>query len=239
MKQYPKELQEQYTMVVPDTVNLNPSLYLNESEGGLDGQNMPVDSLLHTHFVDPTTSTTTTANTITVFFKGQTQQYKSVERWNKDFAADEFTELLNYNLKTSDWSKGWNRLAELTDFDELILELDAEEGYLNGVAQINYRHGMQVVNEGGINYTVGEDWWTRWGIFINDVLVAESGNAYPRLENLVIPFSIPVGSQKLSIDLRWKSITTDALDVPGYTGSDPTTDLEIFGAEIWARNTYR
>jgi hypothetical protein len=75
-------------------------------------------------------------------------------------------------------------------------------------------------------------------VFINDVLIAESGNCFPRLENLVISFSIPVGSQTIRIDLRWKTITTQALNVSAYT-PDPTTDLEIFGAEIMARNTYR
>ena len=82
------------------------------------------------------------------------------------------------------------------------------------------------------------DWWSRWGVFVNDILIAESGECFPRLENLVIPFSVPVGSQAIRIDLRWKTITTQALNVSGYT-SDPTTDLELFGAEIMARNTYR
>lgn len=242
MKQFPREHQEQNTMVVIETVNVNPSLYENETNGGLNGQNIPVESLTHIKFEAPTNSTVTTAKSITTSFQGQTQQYKSASRWNKDFAADFFTALASFDLKTEDWNKGWNRLEEVSNFDEVVLDINCKEGMLNGLAQINFRHGFDVVSytsgDTTINATVGEDWWTRWGLFVNDVLIAETGKCYPRLENLVIPFSIPVGSQAVRIDLRWKSITTNALLIPTYT-SDPTTPLEIFGAEIWARNTYR
>lgn len=238
MKQYPKQLQEQYKQVDPSLLNTNPSIYLNETKGGLNGQNMPVSSLSHSKFTAPTKNTTTSSKSITTEFIGATQQYKSVSRYAKDFAANNFTLLVAFNLKTEDWNKGWNRLEDLTNFDELVCSLDCKEGMLNGFAQINFRHGSNVVVSGGSYFETGLDWWTRWGVFLNDVLIAETGNCFPRLENLVIPFSIPVGSQNIRIDLRWKTITTNALNVSGYT-ADPTTDLEIFGAEIIARNTYR
>lgn len=238
MKQYPKQLQEQYRQVVPSLLNTNPSIYLNETQGGLNGQNIPVESLNHTKFKQPTSSKTTTSNTITVEFIGSTQQYKSVSRYAQDFGADNFTVLYAFDLKTQEWNKNWNRLEEISGFDELVCKMDCKEGMLNGLAQINFRHGTNVINSEGLNYETGLDWWTRWGVFVNDILIAESGECFPRLENLVIPFSVPVGSQAIRIDLRWKTITTQALNVSGYT-PDPTTDLEIFGAEIMARNTYR
>lgn len=239
MKQYPKQHQEQYGMVTPQVVNVNPSIYQNETLGGLDGSNIPVQSLTHLDFIAPTATTTITANSITTDWKGQTQRYKSVSRYNKDFGADVWTSLVDYDLKSQDWNKGWNRLTDISSgFSEVVLSLDTEEGMLNGCAQISYRHGFNVITDSSINYVVGQSWWTRWGVFVNDVLVAETGNCYPRLQNLVIPFSIPVGSQSVRIDLRWKSTTTAALNISGYT-NDPTTELEIFGAEIWARNTYR
>lgn len=238
MKQYPKQLQEQYKQVDPSLLNTNPSIYLNETKGGLNGQNIPVESLTHTKFEAPTNTTTTTSKSITTEFIGATQQYKSVSRYAQDFGSDNFTVLLAFDLKTEEWNKGWNRLEDLTNFDEIICKMDCKEGMLNGLAQINFRHGTNVVENGGFYFETGLSWWTRWGVFLNDVLIAETGNCFPRLENLVIPFSIPVGSQTVRIDLRWKTITTQALNVSGYT-PDPTTDLEIFGAEIMARNTYR
>lgn len=236
MKQFPKEQQEQNKMVVPQTVNTNPSIYENETNGGLNGQNMPVEDLTHLKFVAPTQSTTTTATEITTKWEGQTQQYKEVSRYAADFAANQSTFLLAYDLKTEDWNKGWNRLEELDNFDDVILTMDCKEGMLNGCFSINFRHGFNVVND-GINYVTGLDWWTRWGLFVNDTLIAETGICFPRLENLVVPFSLPVGSQSIRLDLRWKTFTTTAIG-GGFAG-DPTTDLEIFGAAIWARNTYR
>jgi len=236
MKQYPKEQQDQNKMVIPQTFNTNTSIYENETNGGLNGQNMPVEQLTHLNFIAPAQSTATTT-VKTTKWQGQTQQYKEVSRYAQDFAGDQYTYLLAYDLKTNDWNKGWNRLEELPNFSELLLDMDCKEGMLNGCFSINFRHGFNVVSTEGLTYVTGGDWWTVWGIFINDTLLAETDTCYPRLENLVVPFSVPVGTQSVRLDLRWKTYTTTAVG-GGYTG-DPTTDLEIFGAAIWARNTYR
>ena len=147
MKQFPVQMQQQNTMIVPQTLNTNTSLYENETNGRLNGQNIAVDSINFSHFKPVDVSTVNSGKIITTKFKGATQQYQSVSRYNKDFGGNIF--------------------------------------------------------------------------------------AY-----LVIPFSVPVGSQNVRIDIRWKTITTNALTVTSIDGN-PTTKLEMFGAEILAKNTYR
>ena len=242
MKQFPVQMQQQNTMIVPQTLNTNTSLYENETNGRLNGQNIAVDSINYSHFKPVDVSTVNSGKIITTKFKGATQQYQSVSRYNKDFGGDIFAYILAADLITIDWNKGWNYLTSLSNFEELIVDMDCKEGMLSGFFQVNFRHGINVVAyqpEETILYAeTSYDWWTRWGLFINDVLIAETGTCYPRLENLVIPFSVPVGSQNVRIDIRWKTITTNALTVTSVDGN-PTTKLEMFGAEILAKNTYR
>ena len=61
---------------------------------------------------------------------------------------------------------------------------------------INFRHGFDVLEiTAGSNQIRGEEWWSRWGLFCNDVLIAETSRVYPRLSNLSVPFKLFVGSQ--------------------------------------------
>ena len=88
------------------------------------------------------------------------------------------------------------------------------------------------------NVPFGNDWWTRWGIFCNDVLIAETGRVYPRLQNLTVPFKLFVGAQPVRLELRWQTITTSPREELGVT-TNPTSRMEIYGASIWACNTKR
>ena len=45
---------------------------------------------------------------------------------------------------------------------------------------------------------------SRWGLFCNDVLIAETGRVYPSLSNLSVPYKIFVGSQPVRLELKWQ-----------------------------------
>ena len=74
---------------------------------------------------------------------------------------------------------------------------------------------------------------------MNGQLIADTGKCYPRGENLVIPWKIPIGTQNVNLSVRWQTISTGVLTGAGTFTADPSTYLEIFGAEVWACNTYK
>jgi hypothetical protein len=149
--------------------------------------------------------------------------------------------LYNFDLQNNSWSSGWNNLSDIdADFNDLVLQFDAHNGTLHGCFDINFRHGVDMLlNDASLATAWSNDWWTRWGIFCNDILIAESGRVYPRLENLSIPYKIFVGQQPVKLELRWQTVNTnpeDALNVPGATAY---SRMEIYGASIWCCNTKR
>jgi len=246
-KKFSKQIQIQNEMVVPNTLNSNPSQLINEINGKLDSQNIPVNSIAESSFSAPVEEDTGTVTEDKFKWTGASQTYYEVNRTQlaHGSAINWFNRITSFDLKTEDWNKGWNKVEELNaNFERLFIFDQMKEGMLTGCARVNFRHGINVVQYGSdpvISARTGFDWWTRWGVFVNDVLIAESGKVYPRGENLVIPFSVPVGSQQIRIDIRWKTWTNNAIetgDPPLYTG-DPTTDLEIWGVGLWARNQYR
>ena len=112
---------------------------------------------------------------------------------------------------------------------------------LVGCATIDWEHGTQVFNVpvgAGFNErSRGFDWWTEWGVFVNNVLVARSGQIYPRRHTTQIPFAIPCGSQQIVVDVRFITITNKTQNSPNTTTD--SSDFNLFSAEIWVRNEYR
>lgn len=243
MKKFPKKLQWDNTQVVPDTFNENVENYAGELNGGLDSTNLPINSLSYKKLDAVNVADESLGNLKKFSWKGETQAYYEATVYkNLDSDTTWHALMEEVDLKTYSWSKNWNKLTDVPNFDDVFIQDQVVEGMLTGCARINFRHGVNVIvyisDETTLHAEIGYDWWTSWGVFVNDVLVAESGRCYPRGENLVIPFSVPVGSQQVKVDIRWKSITTNAVTIPTYT-SNPTTPLELWSAGIWARNTYR
>ena len=231
--------QEQSHVVTPRALDTNVRGVVSEANGGLDSLNMPVESLEHTNFLEARIIDKSTTDLDGGEFNGETQTYSTLKRWNVDNAIPYYDPLVTFDLKSESWTKGWNRLTDINSkFSDFELEVECKEGMLTGHAVISFRHGYELDFVEGLPTIIGEDWWTRWGIFVNDVLVAETGECYARLETLVVPFSVPVGTQKVVVDLRWQSITTYAVEDPDYVG-DPSQPLEIFGSTMWVRNTFR
>ena len=240
-KNFPINKQTDYTIVNSDTLVANASTYANELNGQLDSDNLPLYSLDATKFKRAEVETTSGANFNTTEWIGQTQAYYKITRTSLDYETTIFEPVETIDLKNDSWKKGWNRLADYGTFDGFQLNLDAQEGMLNGCVNIDFHHGFNAISysaEPTLHATTGEGWWTRWGVFVNGVLVSDSGKCYPRGENLVLPFSIPTGTQSVRIEVKFQTITTRSLNVSSYTG-DPTTPLDIYGCVIWARNTWR
>lgn len=228
----------------PENLNDNLDKYLSEFNGNLDGHNNPVETTREQHFILPNGGTfnDVVGDVLQLGTSYATQAYFKTRRSSSfEEAFGVFTPLLEIDLDQDSWSKGFNILTQFTDFEDFPLVFEAKEGMLVGCATIDWEHGTQVFNvavgEGFAARSRGFDWWTEWGVFVNNVLVARSGQIYPRRHTTQIPFAIPCGSQQITVDVRFITITNRA---PGGPSLDTTSsNFNLFSAEIWCRNEYR
>ena len=85
------------------------------------------------------------------------------------------------------------------------------------------------------NEAAGYDWWTEWGVFVNDVLVARTGQIPPRRHTVQLPFNVPIGSQP--VDVQLKFMTNNSIVIG--TDNSHGTEVDVFSATCWVRNVYR
>jgi len=237
--------------VKPESLNKNIDKYLEAFNGTLDGHNFPLESVVTTDFFLPRDSNSLqdTAAGTDVFQRGtsySTQAYYQTRRSSsfEPTITDVWTPCLTINLDNDSWSKGFNLLTEFTDFEDFPLTFNAIEGQLVGCATIDFEHGTQVfevvVSDDpplSGSRSRGFEWWSEWGVFVNNVLVARSGLIFPRRHTVQIPFTVPVGSQQVTIDVRFITVTSRAQGSP--TLEVTSSEFNIFSAEIWVRNQIR
>jgi hypothetical protein len=226
----------------PENLNDNFDKYLSEFNGNLDGHNNPVETIREQHFILPNDGTFSdvSGDVLQLGTSYATQAYFKTRRSSSfEEALDVFSPLLEINLDQDSWSKGFNILTQFTDFEDFPLVFEAKEGMLVGCATIDWEHGTQVFDTGGVigDRSRGFDWWTEWGVFVNNVLVARSGQIYPRRHTTQIPFAVACGSQQVTVDVRFITITNRTQDSPNFTTD--SSNFNLFSAEIWCRNTYR
>ena len=231
----------------PENLNDNLDKYLSQFNGNLDGHNNAVETMREQHFILPNdgtfSDTAPGAHCLKLGTSYATQAYFKTRRSSsyEEVGLDVWTPILTIDLDSDSWSKGFNILTQFTDFETFPLTFEAKEGQLVGCATIDWEHATQVfqvaVGEGFANRSRGFDWWTEWGVFVNNVLVARSGQLYPRRHTTQIPFTIPCGSQAVTVDVRFITITNRADQSPNFTTD--SSEFNIFSAEIWVRNEYR
>ena len=237
MKKFDKWNQRQFDQVKPETFNNNIGQTLQNYNGHLDSQNLPVNSINCDKLVKPTAIEALAGETRAITFKGQTQdiyqaRFLSAEEGGiNDWLADK-----QIVLQTDQYTSGWNRLASY--IDKFYLDIEATEGILYGHFQVNHFYGAQTYRDlSSVAAEWGKDWWIRWGLFLNDNLIADTGNLYPRAEANVVPFKAPIGSQEAFLDLRWMVVTSNPDTATMFTPSEDITGyVEVYGANIWAIN---
>jgi len=217
----------------PEDLNDNIEVALEQFNGRLDSSNMPVESVTATHLVnltDPVPAPISNGAT------GPTQMIIGTGA----AGADVWTPLSSIDIAADTWRRGWNQLHVYPLLSAALLDAVTKEGMLVGCATIDWHRGQNVKTytpeEGPAALVkMGADWWTEWAVFVNNVMVARSGKIYPRRHTTSLPFSIPVGSQPVRVELRWA--TNNDKDVRFST--DTNTPLDIFSYDIWIRNQYR
>ena len=245
MKTFTDKPLHQFDQVKYDNVSWNLDKNLDQLNGGLDSNNLPVFSVGDQHLAEPQPVGSFTGGTVTQWRYGMPSQQYNFSRRAETFegAGDIWTPILEVDLDTDTWSPGYNRLVDFdSSFQPLPLKFEAKEGMLVGCATVDWEHGNNVFNvdTGGGVFGArgrGNDWWTEWAVFINNVLVARTGAIYPRRHTTQIPFSVACGSQPIVIDLGVKINTWRASGSPSLDTT--STPFKLFSATMWCRNHYR
>lgn len=245
MKVFSQVGQKNLDQVKPENINNNTRKVVGEYNGKLDGQNVPVDSIDKLKLKPSSVNNNFAPNVHGFDFIGQTQNYHFIRRWKVlDSGSDIHTPLVNFDLHNNSWFSGWNNLTEIdSTFNNFALEFEAESGVLSGCFDVNFRHGTDRLKRREDDLDFFEswsfDWWSRWGLFCNDVLIAETSRIYPRLINVSIPYKIFVGSQPVRLELKWQTIDTAPTASFSTQFDQVKSSMEIYGAAIWACNTKR
>ena len=237
----------QFDQVKYDNVSWNLDKHLDQFNGGLDSNNLPVASVGEAKLVEPSPAGSTYSGPVTQWgYTMPSQAYYFTRRaQSSEGGGDIWTPLFEIDLDQDTWSAGFNKLVDLdNNFINFPLLFNAKEGMLVGCATIDWEHGNQVfnVNVGGdppVNAPRGRgnEWWSEWAVFVNNVLVARTGEIFPRRHTTQLPFAVACGSQPVQIDVRCKINTWR---VSGSPNLDTTSmPFKLFGATIWTRNHYR
>ena len=206
MKTFTDKPLHQFDQVKYDNIAWNLDKHLDQFNGGLDSNNMPVASVGHDKLVEPAPVGTTYSGPVTQWhYEMPSQSYHFSRRaTTEEGGNDIWTPLFETDLDTDTWSAGFNKLVDLdNNFLNFPLQFNAKEGMLIGCATIDWEHANNVFLvsvDQGVNAPRGRgnDWWTEWAVFVNNVLVARTGYIYPRRHTTQLPFAIPCGSQPSS-----------------------------------------
>ena len=239
----------QFDQVKSTNIRRNVDKHLQEYNGKLDSNNMPVLSVGEDNLVGGTVPFPDSSGAIKkISSRFPSQSYFFTRRSNTEAGNDIWTPTTTIDLDADTWGAGFNKLNNLdSNFSGYELNFDAVEGMLVGCATIDWEHGNQVfqaliqTEPNNIFGPLGQgfDWWTEWAVFVNNVLVCRSGFIYPRRHTTQLPFAVACGSQNVQIDVRCQINTWRASNDPAAVGSMNSSDFYIFSATIWTRNHYR
>lgn len=236
----------QFDQVKVESLIKNTDKYLSEYNGRLDSNNLPVASVGPDNLVTPSLppGVTQSVGALKRFSsKMPTQAYYASQINSNTLSGDIWTPNITVDLDVDTWSKGFNTLPLLNSaWDNYALSFEATEGMLIGCGTIDWEHGNQVfqVDDGLGNFVPrgrGFEWWTEIAIFVNNVLVARSGEIYPRRHTTQLPFTIPCGSQSIQIDMRIRINTWRAAGSPSLQVT--SSPFYIWSTDLWCRNCYR
>lgn len=220
-----------------------------EVNGNLDQHNIPVASIGRAKLRNGT-----------VAEPGATlSTYLATSSYHRSlfFQADGTTAQDTLDPGADEFGMAWVPLADLTNSDHgTVLEFTGREGMLTGQAVVDFELRNNFVRVTStlpsISYATRHlDDYIQLGVFVNGVLVADSGPISPRRFTLDLPFCCPAPPGEVRVETRVKLVVQRQPD-DGYTNADGTVyeypagdgalqypAVKFYGTALYARNKYR
>lgn len=150
---------------------------------------------------------------------------------------------------------GWNSLATLLEDDSgVVCEFTGREGMIHGHALVDFErrlsYSRQTPDAGpALNPAHGDGNRLQFSVWLNSILVADSGPIPPRRLTVDLPFSYPAPAGPVRIEIKFKAITVFQV-ASGYENDAGTEwayvapavrypHILFHAAAIYARNQYR
>lgn len=139
------------------------------------------------------------------------------------------TEELTFSEADENVFAGWNDIN--TTFK---LSFQAKEGMLYGSAVICGE--KNAVLSGANEY--GNDFWFRFGIFVNEILISDTGRIPAGAFTVDLPYVVPIGSEDVILTIKWIAPTyVRPIAAPPVLSSDP--EFNIHNRHLYCKNKYR
>ena len=244
-RQYQVGPQASGDIILTDPQNDEINQSVSELNGGLDQNNMPLDSVSRDKFIAPVYVNQSTAPT------WEEMHYQSQDL----YIAEKCT--IVTTIPVSEWSIGWNKFeaaASVADRSGFVLDITAKEGMLKGEAVVDFEHRqsyflyhIQEEDVGGAYGALIKDKHTgELGVFVNDVLVGRTGPLWIACgrHTYTIPWATPVKSGPCHIDVRWLIDFQNIKKIYQSTGIyeigvNQVYPVQVAGRMLWCRNQYR
>ncbi len=218
-------------VVLPDDINRSVAQISETFNGGLGQHNMPVAVLTTNKFEVMALDNTTWSSIGVVSSYGPCNSF----HMSDSTVAGDNTDLASIPLTDGGFKPGWNKLSAIMN-EGARLRFTSQEGMLKGNALIAWERRMGHYDSGGGIYVPeGEDLWVEFSVWVNDVMVMQSGPLYPRRSTLDLPFVTPIGSGDCVIEVCWKAIT----EILDSSNTEPDQNLNFYSAQTSCRNQYR
>ena len=231
-------------IILTDPQNDEINQSVSELNGGLDQNNMPLDSVSRDKIIAPTYVNQAVAPTWEEFHY-QSQDLYIADRCN-----------IATSIPVSNWSMGWNKFeasATPSDRSGFVLDIDAKEGMLKGEAIVDFEHRQsyflfvaRVENLSTVQALVKDQHTGELGVFVNDVLVGRTGPLWIAAgrHTYTVPWATPVKSGPCHIDVRWlidyKNIKKIFTAGTTYNvGVNQIYPIQVNSRTLWCRNQYR
>lgn len=223
-------------LVQPQNEEINQSVA--ELNGGLDQNNMPLQSVSREKFALPVVTTVASPQQTSIVYPSQAYYFSEENSSVTVITKDDFT-------------LGWNKfevLASAADIDGFFLDFQSNEGMLKGEAclDLSMRMSYHMIMVGvNASRRIFDNHDGEIGVFVNDVLVARTGPIWFSCgrHSYVLPFGCAVGSGPCHIDVRWRLNYKNEYDATfptvGTDEIDETASLKIRNRLLWVRNEYR
>jgi hypothetical protein len=245
-----------------DDINEELSVAAAESNGQLDQNNMPLNSVTAARMVEPKPQVEVDNTAVARFFVAHT--YMPSQSYHVSEYNDADPTNLTFSSTTydpADWRLGWMKLSEKRTtpiggtnyYAGAEVTFDAQEGMIVGevLVDLEWRASWRDIryqltpppNEELKTITVlTQDNYIELGVFVNDVCCARTdvqwlGGRF----TYVLPYSTPIGTTTAVVDIRMRLFFSNKFVTLtlGTVVDSAIAPVKVYDSSIWARNQYR
>ena len=227
-------------LVQPQNEEINQAAA--EINGGLDQNNLPLDSIGRVRIIQPVTTTVASPQQTSIVYASQAYYFSEESSNVATIGEDE-------------WTLGWNKFEVLQGAQSVngfFLNFQSKEGMLKGEVciDLSVRESFLAVSTVSIpipEYRIQDKHRGELGVFVNDVLVARTGAVWFSCgrNTYVVPYGCAIGSGPCHVDVRWQQYWENETRnlaneiVLGAGRIDEVASIVVRNRLTWCRNEYR